>query len=289
MDQVRIRVPGIGPATVRRMTTRMPGRLTGVGLVLTVPAPGERIGDCLEQAVVVAAAAESAGIDSLWVEEAVAEPPARVPYEAYSLLGALGSRTGHLHLGVAADRAQRRAPSILAKIVTGVDVVSHGRAVLSLDGDTDRPDDADRLAEALEVCRAVLEDEHPHVEGRIYHVEDAVNRPAPVQPDGVPLVVFLAGQGPGRAVLASVCTRSADAVVVGGGPDGVADVLAGLATEAGPRRRAGARPLVLGRVPSGAADPEAVVRIRAAGADGCLVEVPPPWSPVGLGALAAAW
>ena len=250
--------------------------------------PAWRPGDILERAVAVAGAAEAAGIGTLWVEETVAEPPARVSYEAYSLLGALGARTERLHLGVVADGAQRRAPSILAKIVTGVDVVSHGRAVLSLDGDTDRPDDADRLAEALEVCRALLEDEHPRVEGRIYHVEDAVNRPAPAQAGGVPLVVFLAGRGPGRDDLGSVCAARADAVVVEGS-DGVVDVLARLAREAAPRRRAGDRPLVLGRLPSGSAGPDAVGRIRAAGADGCLVGLTAPWTPGEVGALAAAW
>ena len=45
---------------------------------------------------------------------------------------------------------------MLAKIVTAVDVLARGRAVLSLDGDTARDGDADRLEEALEVTRAVL-------------------------------------------------------------------------------------------------------------------------------------
>jgi alkanesulfonate monooxygenase SsuD/methylene tetrahydromethanopterin reductase-like flavin-dependent oxidoreductase (luciferase family) len=271
------------------MTSGTPAWPTGVGLVLAAPGPDLRPDDSLDRAAAVAAAAESAGMGSLWVREPETGPRARIPYEAYSLLGALGTRTDRLHLGVAADGAQRRAPSILAKIVTGVDVVSGGRAVLSLDGDTDRADDADRLAEALEVGRAVLEDAHPHVVGRIYHVEDAVNRPAPVQAGGVPLAVFLAGRGAGRAALVSVCARSADVVVVGGGPDDVVDVIGQLDRRAGPRRRSGRRPRVLGRVPAGPARPDAVARIREAGADGCLVEVPAPWSPDEVGALATAW
>ncbi len=279
----------IRPATVRWMTTGTPRGLSGVGIVLAAPDGSGRSDDTLDRAAALATAAESAGISSLWVEEAVAAPPAGVPYEAYSLLGALGSRTVRLHLGVAADGTQRRAPSMLAKIVTGVDVVSHGRAALGLDGDTDRPDDADRLAEALEVCRAVLEDDHPRVEGRIYHVEDAVNRPAPVQAGGVPLVVFLSGRGPGRDALGSVCARSADAVVVDDDARGVDDLLTRLDRADGPRLRPGDRPLVLGRVAPGPTAPGAVARIRAAGADGCLVAVPAPWSDEQVGALATAW
>jgi alkanesulfonate monooxygenase SsuD/methylene tetrahydromethanopterin reductase-like flavin-dependent oxidoreductase (luciferase family) len=271
------------------MTNGWRGRLSGVGLVLGPPAADLSVDDALERAVAVAVAAEAAGIGTLWVEEASADPPARVPYEAYSMLGALGPRTCRLHLGAAADGSLRRPPSMLAKIVTGVDVVSHGRAALGLDGDTDRPGDADRLGEALEVCRAVLEDTHPRVQGRIYHVEDAVNRPSPVQTDGVPLVVFLAGTGPGLGALAAVCARSADAVVVGDGPGGVVDVLTTMARDEVARRRPGARPLVLGRVPEGTGTPDAVARVRSAGADGCLVGVPFPWSVEGIGALAACW
>jgi alkanesulfonate monooxygenase SsuD/methylene tetrahydromethanopterin reductase-like flavin-dependent oxidoreductase (luciferase family) len=271
------------------MTTATPRGLTGVGIVLAAPDGERRSDDILVRATALATAAESAGFGSLWVEEGVAAPPAGVPYEAYSLLGALGPRTVRLHLGVAADGTQRRAPSMLAKIVTGVDVVSHGRAALGLDGDTDRPDDADRLAETLEVCRAVLEDDHPRVEGRIYHVEDAVNRPAPVQPGGVPLVVFLSGRGPGRDALGSVCARAADAVVVDDDARGVADLLTRLDRADVPRLRPGGRPLVLGRVAPGPTAPGAVARIRAAGADGCLVAVPAPWSTEPVGALATAW
>ena len=110
-------------------------RLTGIGCWLADPGPRRSGEDLLARAVAVAVAAERAGATSLWVVEPSAGPPGAVPYEAYSLLGALAVRTGAIHLGVVADRGQRRPPSILAKIVTGVDVLAHGRAVLSLDGD----------------------------------------------------------------------------------------------------------------------------------------------------------
>jgi alkanesulfonate monooxygenase SsuD/methylene tetrahydromethanopterin reductase-like flavin-dependent oxidoreductase (luciferase family) len=231
----------------------------------------------------------AAGCTSVWVGETVAPPPARVAYEAYSLLGALAERTEGLHLGVTADGGQRRTPSILAKIVTTVDVLSRGRAVLSLDGDADRDGDDARLAEALEVARAVLEDEHPTVDGRIYHVVDAVNRPVPVQAGGVPLVVFVHGRGPGRARLLEVCARSADAVVVDGGPDGVRDARAVVAGSGTARRRPGGRPLVVARVDAGPGVAGALTAVRSAGADGCLVELPAPWDAAGLVAGDLAW
>jgi len=258
--------------------------LWGVGLVLGAPDGAAAPFDVLAAAVRAADVAAAAGCTSLWVAEATAEPPARVPYEAYSLLGALAARSHTVRLGSVADPAQRRAPSMLAKIVTGVDVLSGGRAVLALDGDADRDGDAARLAEALAVARAVLEDDHPTVEGRIYHVDDAVNRPAPVQPGGVPLAVFLRGDGPAVSPLLDVCARAADAVLVSGGPAAVAEAAGRLADGVPDRHRRGARPQVLGRLPGRPGVVAALAGIRAQGADGCLVELPAPWDADGLAA-----
>ena len=128
--------------------------MAGVGVLLAAPTDGDLDGDVLAGALRAVDAAVAAGCSSVWVGETAAAPPGPVAYEAYSLLGALAARTAGIHLGVSADGEQRRAPSMLAKIVTAVDVVSHGRAVLSLDGDASRDGDPDRLTEALEVARA---------------------------------------------------------------------------------------------------------------------------------------
>jgi len=142
-------------------------RLCGLGLWLDAPRPRGMDDDVLEQAAAAAGAAERTGLTSVWVVETRAEPPDAVPYEAFSLLGALATRTEAVHLALVADGGQRRVPSLLAKLVSTVDVLSHGRAVLSLDGDRSLPADIHRLGEALDVARAVLEDEHPTVDGRM--------------------------------------------------------------------------------------------------------------------------
>jgi alkanesulfonate monooxygenase SsuD/methylene tetrahydromethanopterin reductase-like flavin-dependent oxidoreductase (luciferase family) len=264
-------------------------RLAGLGLCLGLP--DERLvhDDILDWASAAAVAAELAGFTSVWATETMAEPPEAVPYEAFSLISALAVRTRTVHLGVLAEADQRRVPSILSKIVTSVDVISHGRAVLSLAGDRSVPADAHRLGEALAIARAMLEEEHPTVEGRIYSVADAINRPAPVQVGGIPLVVFLHGTGPGVAAL-EVCARSADAVVVAGGATGVGEVLSFLGDRKGPRDRPGDRVGVLGRV--GADDPSAaadVAAVRNGGADGCLICVAAPWSVSQIEGLGLTW
>ena len=276
----------------------MPGRAAHltrfgrIGLWLEPPEAGARVATgLLDHAAGAVAAAERAGIGSLWVSESPEPVGSATPYEAYSLLGALAVRSERVHLGVVADGTERRAPSILAKIVTGVDVLSHGRGVLALDGDCDSAGDAERLSEALTVCRAVLEDEHPTFAGRIYSIRDAVNRPTPAQVGGVPVVVHLHGEGPGRGPLLDVAGRLADAVVVDGGTDGIADVCRTVADRGAGSRSD--RPVeVLGRIGTRSAAgglAAAVAGIRSTGATGCLVGLPFPWDPGAVADLASLW
>jgi alkanesulfonate monooxygenase SsuD/methylene tetrahydromethanopterin reductase-like flavin-dependent oxidoreductase (luciferase family) len=259
-------------------------RFDGLGLWLAAPDDGDPVVRILERATAAARAAERAGFGSVWVSESAADGPGGVPYEAYSLLGALAVATGRVRLGAVTDGTERRAPSILAKIVTGVDVISHGRAILSLDGDGAAEADPERLDEASSVCRVVLRDESPTYSGRIYTVDGAVNRPRPVQAGGVPIVVFVHGDGPGRSGVLEVAVRSTDAVVVDGGADGVRDAVRAVAEH----RRGGAGPAgrveVVGTARGGAEAGllglgEQVRSVRAAGGTGCLVCIPYPWDP----------
>ena len=52
--------------------------------------------------------------------------------EAYTLLGALAARTRRVQLGTLVTGVTYRNPAILAKIVTTLDVISRGRAVLGI-------------------------------------------------------------------------------------------------------------------------------------------------------------
>jgi alkanesulfonate monooxygenase SsuD/methylene tetrahydromethanopterin reductase-like flavin-dependent oxidoreductase (luciferase family) len=274
-----------------------PARLGGIGVWLRPPPAGADTSDLLDRAAAVAAAAGRDGLRSLWVSESTGSSGERAPYEAYSLLGALAVRTGRGHLGVVADGGERRAPSILAKIVTGVDVISHGRAVLSLDGDCASGPDPERLSEALTVTRLVLEDDLPTYAGRIYSIDAAVNRPAPVQAGGIPIVVFLHGSGPARAPLLETAVRLADAVVVDGGADGVREASREVESQAAVATSPGRTVEVLGRIDGsvngrsvgGASTAHQVARLRSAGATGCLVGIPYPWQSESLADLSTAW
>ncbi|MGA2835396.1 MAG: LLM class flavin-dependent oxidoreductase [Acidimicrobiales bacterium] len=275
---------------------REDARFGGLGLWLAAPDGGDATGQgagILDRASAAAGAAERAGFGSIWVTESVDVRPAGVPYEAYSLLGALAVTTGRIHLGAVADGVERRPPSILSKIVTGVDVISHGRAVLSLDGDCADEADPERLYEAMTVCRAVLRDDLPTYSGRIYTIDGALNRPRPVQPGGVPIVVFVHGSGPGRAGLLEVGVRWADAVVADGGADGVRDAVRVAADHGGGGSAPGAPVEVFGIVGVGPEGPGAtggeVHDVRAAGATGCIVRISYPWETATAEELSSAW
>ncbi len=210
--------------------------VTRLGLLLPNPLPAGLGEGVLESAAGIAHHAEEAGFDSLWLSDRIVPSEEDSPvrnadgYEAYSLLGALAARTRWLRLGVFPRSFDDRSPAIVAKMVTGVDVISHGRALLTLAFD---PEDGvrgvERLAEGLEVCRAVLEDERPEFVGRFFAIDGAFNRPRPSQPGGVPLVVLLdrgdldldpdssPGPGPGELRIEGLKAAAhwAQAVVVG--------------------------------------------------------------------------
>jgi len=190
-----------------------------VGLVVD-PGALAAVGPLLDGMAAVAAAAEAAGFTSLWVLE---PEPGSVSGEPYSLLGALAAVTERIHLAALPRGGERRAPSVLAKIVTAVDVLSHGRAVLAVAGDAaGGPDPASLLAERLAVVRGVLAAGPATVEGRVHAVHGAVNLPSPVQHGGIPVVAAVIAPGPrGDDVLAAAAS-GADALVVDGGADGVA-------------------------------------------------------------------
>jgi F420-dependent oxidoreductase-like protein len=160
----------------------------------------------------LALAAERGGFTSLWVMDHFWQlPPLGGPdepiLEAYTLLGALAARTQHVMLGTLVTGVTYRNPALVAKLVTTLDVISHGRAVCGIGAAWYEPEHEgygfafpsvrerlDRLEEAVQICRALLADERPTFNGRYYHTTHARNVPAPVQRGGVPIMIGGGGE-----------------------------------------------------------------------------------------------
>jgi alkanesulfonate monooxygenase SsuD/methylene tetrahydromethanopterin reductase-like flavin-dependent oxidoreductase (luciferase family) len=248
--------------------------VTGLGLLVTDLGPLSGGRATLSEAGALTAAAEEAGFDSIWVEDNLGGRvapggAAEMSFEAYSLLGALATRTRSVRLGALPRGVDPRLPSSLAKIVTGIDVISGGRGVVTLTpGPGEGPEAVDRLAEALEVCRAVLDDQHPGFAGSHFTIAGAINQPSPVQAGGVPLVVILHAAEQSWTSALPVAGRFADAVVVDGDQQSVA-------MAAGSGHLGQSEVVWTGAVPRSTAEAVAVVAaVVAAGATGCIVALP---------------
>lgn len=142
--------------------------------------------------------AENSGFDTVLVMDHFYQlPMLGAPDEpmvvCYTLLSALAQHTSRVRLSALVTGNTYRNPTLLAKSVTALDIVSGGRAQLGIGAGwfefeheslgfefgtfTDR---FEKLEEALQIILPMLRDERPSLDGRWYQVHDAVNSPAPL-------------------------------------------------------------------------------------------------------------
>ena len=174
--------------------------------------PGLADRDLFGRIVEVVTAAEDAGFDSFFLMDHVQQiggvgRPEDPMLEPYTLLGALAARTSRLTLGTLVSCVVYRNPALLAKMVTTLDIVSGGRAILGI-GAGWYEDEAtrygyawpsarerlDRLEDALRICRAMFTDQRATVEGRHHVVREALNNPRPLQLGGPKILVGGGGE-----------------------------------------------------------------------------------------------
>jgi F420-dependent oxidoreductase-like protein len=172
----------------------------------------ETPGALFDGVAAMAGAAEETGYDSVWVMDHFYQlPPMGGPsqpmLDAYTLLGALAMRTSKVRLGTMVTGVTYRNPAHLAKIVTTLDVLSAGRAILGIGAawyDVEHeglgfdfpPAGArlDRLEEALQICRAMFTEDAPSFDGKYYRIHEARNIPRPVQAGGPPILIGGGGE-----------------------------------------------------------------------------------------------
>jgi F420-dependent oxidoreductase-like protein len=165
----------------------------------------ERIAD-------IALAAEVSGFDSFWVMDHYHQIPNVGPetdpmLEAYTVLAGVAARTSRISLGAMVTGVTYRNPAFLAKVVTTLDIVSGGRAILGIGAAwNDRESIAygydwppvaerfERLEDALRICRSMFTHERSTYEGKRHRVEDAVNVPQPVQAGGPKILIGGGGE-----------------------------------------------------------------------------------------------
>jgi F420-dependent oxidoreductase-like protein len=197
--------------------------------------PDVRDSALFDRIAAIAKTAEDSGFDSVWVMDHFYQLPMLGPeddlmLEAYTLLGGLAARTSKAKLGTMVTGVTYRNPALLAKIVTTLDLVSSGRAILGLGAAWNESEHQgygfeypptgermDRLEEALQIAKAMFSESPASFSGKHYQLDNAYNVPRPVTAGGPPILV--GGSGEKRTL--RLVARYADASNVFGDVEGV--------------------------------------------------------------------
>ncbi|MEB3051785.1 LLM class F420-dependent oxidoreductase [Mycolicibacter sp. MYC123] len=171
---------------------------------------GTPVSELFPTVIAQAREAEAAGFDAVFLMDHFYQlpmlgSPDQPMLEAYTALGALATATERVQLGTLVTGNTYRNPTLLAKIITTLDVISGGRAILGigtgwfeLEHDqlgfefgtfTDR---FNRLYEALEIILPMIKGERPTVEGKWYRAEEAMANPR--FRDHIPLLIGGSGE-----------------------------------------------------------------------------------------------
>src|SRR6185503_4212867 len=166
--------------------------------------------DIFPTVIAQASEAEAAGFDAVLVMDHFYQlpgigAPTEPMLEAYTALGALATATERIQLSTLVTGNTYRQPTLLAKAVTTLDVVSGGRAVLGIGAGwfelehqqlgfefgtfTDR---FNRLDEALQIILPMLRGERPTFSGKYYRAQEAMAIPR--FRDHIPLMIGGSGE-----------------------------------------------------------------------------------------------
>jgi F420-dependent oxidoreductase-like protein len=171
--------------------------------------PNDRL---FERVVAIARATEASGFDSFWVMDhyhqiAHIGPPSDPMLEAYTILSGVAARTSTIHLGAMVTGVTYRNPAFLAKVVTTLDIVSSGRAILGIGAAWNEEESRaygydwppvaerfDRLEDALQICKAMFREPRSTYHGDRHSIDGAYNVPQPVQAGGPKIMIGGGGE-----------------------------------------------------------------------------------------------
>ena len=153
--------------------------------------------------------AEQAGFDAIWVYDHFHTVPTaqlEATFECWTSMAALARDTRTIRLGQMVTCNSYRPPSLLAKMASCVDVMSHGRLILGIGAGwyqheyeaygyeyPETPERLRMLREALQVLKAMWTQERAEFDGHYYHLRGAINEPKPVQKPHPP--IWIGGGG----------------------------------------------------------------------------------------------
>jgi len=173
--------------------------------------PGVEPEDLFETIASIARTAENSGFNTITVMDHLHQippvgPPTLNMFDGNTMLAALAARTEKANLGLLVGGVMYRNPALLAKITTGIDVISGGRAFLGIGAAWfEEEHDAygydfpslgkrfEHLEDALNIARAMFTNPESSYEGKHRSIRDALNIPQPLRGD-IPIVVGGSGE-----------------------------------------------------------------------------------------------
>ena len=160
----------------------------------------------------IATAAEDAGfrklsvMDHVW-QIGVVGPPEHDMLEAYTTLGYLAAKTSKIQLLAWVTAVVYRAPGLLVKCVSTLDVLSEGRAWLGIGAAWNEEESRglglpfpstkerfERLEEALEIFLQMCSDDDGPYQGKHYQLARTLNVPQPLQRPHPPILIGGGGE-----------------------------------------------------------------------------------------------
>ena len=154
--------------------------------------------------------AEKAGFDGVFLYDhfhTVPEPVHESVFECWTAMAGLARDTTRIRLGQMVTCNSYRPPSLLAKMASCIDVMSHGRLILGIGAGWyqheyeafgyDYPETPERLRmlrESLQVIKAMWTQKDASFEGSYYKLRGAINEPKPVQKPHPPIWIGGAGE-----------------------------------------------------------------------------------------------
>ncbi|MEX3771677.1 LLM class F420-dependent oxidoreductase, partial [Mycolicibacterium fortuitum] len=171
---------------------------------------GTGVSELFPTVIAQAQEAEAAGFDSVFVMDHFYQLPGlgtpdQPMLEAYTALGALATATERVQLGTLVTGNTYRNPTLLAKAITTLDVVSAGRAILGIGtGWFELEHDSlgfefgtfterfKKLDEALQIILPMLEGRRATFSGTYYRTEEAFAEPR--FRDHIPLMIGGSGE-----------------------------------------------------------------------------------------------
>jgi F420-dependent oxidoreductase-like protein len=194
-------------------------------------------GNHWDTTLAAARACEQAGLDSVWLADHFMFPDKEqldreVPvFDCLVALGAIAASTSRIRIGELVVGVPYRNPALLAKMLTTLDVITHGRTIVGLGAAWHDEEFAaygwpfpavrermEMLEEAVQIVDRMMTERPASFSGKHFTVEQAYNDPLPVQQPRPPIMIG----GSGEKVTLRLVAQYADFCNVGGDPATVA-------------------------------------------------------------------